>query len=144
MTTFRYRFVHRFRDRHGRLRHYFRRPGFKSVALPGAPGSTEFKAAYDAALAGDTAPKIHVGEGRLRQGTIGALVSTYLASAAFRTLSPNTQATYRGIIERFRAEHAAGPVAGLSVSTSQSCLPARRQRQRPQTTGCEWSGCSCS
>jgi len=113
MTTFRYRFVHRFRDRHGRLRHYFRRPGFKSLALPGAPGSTEFKAAYDAALAGDSAPKIHVGEGRVRQGTIGALVSTYLASAAFRTLSPNTQATYRGIIERFRAEHAAGPVAGL-------------------------------
>jgi hypothetical protein len=34
-----------------RRRYYFRRRGFKKVALPGLPGSQEFMAAYQAALA---------------------------------------------------------------------------------------------
>ena len=46
-------FVQAFKDRHGRLRHYFRRKGHKRVALPGAPGSREFSDAYRAALAAD-------------------------------------------------------------------------------------------
>jgi hypothetical protein len=33
------KYIHRFRDRHGKTRHYFRRPGFKGTALPGLPGS---------------------------------------------------------------------------------------------------------
>ena len=45
-------FVHSVRDRHGRTRHYFRRLGFKSVRLPGLPGSAEFNRAYEAAHAG--------------------------------------------------------------------------------------------
>lgn len=42
--------IQRFRDRHGHLRHYFRKPGCKRVALPGIPGSEEFMAAYKVAL----------------------------------------------------------------------------------------------
>jgi hypothetical protein len=38
--------VHTFRDRHGRLRRYFRRRGEKAIPLPGDPGSEEFVAAY--------------------------------------------------------------------------------------------------
>jgi hypothetical protein len=45
------KYIHRFRDRHGKTRHYFRRPGFKGTALPGLPGSAEFMEAYQAALA---------------------------------------------------------------------------------------------
>lgn len=44
-----YRFVHSFTDRHGKVRHYFRRAGVPRIALP-APNSPEFRAAYDAAL----------------------------------------------------------------------------------------------
>ena len=45
------KFVHGFTDRHGRARFYLRRPGFKSIPLPGLPWSPEFMASYEAALA---------------------------------------------------------------------------------------------
>jgi integrase len=46
------KYVQGFIDRHGKPRFYFRRPGFKSVPLPGLPWSPEFMAAYAEALAG--------------------------------------------------------------------------------------------
>jgi hypothetical protein len=49
------KYVHRFRDRHGHLRHYFRRDG-RRLPLPGLVGSEEFLAAYQAALAGESVP----------------------------------------------------------------------------------------
>jgi T5orf172 domain len=51
--TIKYRklpYLHRFRDRHGELRIYFRKKGFPSVTLPPA-GTPEFELAYQAALA---------------------------------------------------------------------------------------------
>jgi hypothetical protein len=73
MTRIRLQYVNSFRDRHGQLRHYFRRPGYKSVALPGLPGSAEFMESYQAALAGETAPRVEIGASRTRPGTIAAL-----------------------------------------------------------------------
>jgi hypothetical protein len=37
------KYVQGFIDRHGKARFYFRRPGFKSVSLPGLPWSPEFQ-----------------------------------------------------------------------------------------------------
>jgi len=51
MANIRLRYVKAYVDRHGKARHYFRKPGCKPVALPGLPGSDEFMAAYSAALA---------------------------------------------------------------------------------------------
>jgi hypothetical protein len=49
MKTLRY--VQSFVDRKsGTVYHYFRRPGYKRVPLPGLPGSREFMAAYQDAL----------------------------------------------------------------------------------------------
>src|SRR5690348_1795020 len=45
-----------FIDRYGKARWYFRRAGFKRMALPGLPWSPEFMAAYEQALAGQPAP----------------------------------------------------------------------------------------
>jgi hypothetical protein len=39
-----------FIDRHGKVRWYFRRAGFKKVPLPGLPWSPEFMAAYEHAI----------------------------------------------------------------------------------------------
>ena len=36
MTKVNLKYIHSFTDRHGKPRHYFRRPGFKQVALLGA------------------------------------------------------------------------------------------------------------
>lgn len=52
LRRFKLKYTNSFRDRGGRIRHYFRRNG-KSVALPGVPGSTKFMQAYAVAMADD-------------------------------------------------------------------------------------------
>ena len=41
------RFVHRFQDRHGRIRYYFRHPKVGNFLLRGAPGSADFLREYE-------------------------------------------------------------------------------------------------
>ena len=98
-------FVHSVRDRHGRTRHYFRRLGFKSVRLPGLPGSAEFNRAYEAAKAGGTAPRIEIGAARTKPGTVAAAVALYFQSMAFGNLAPGTQRDRRRVLEHFREAH---------------------------------------
>jgi integrase len=97
------RYVHGYLDRHGRPRHYLRRPGRKEVPLPGLPWSTEFMDAYDAAM--NRAVPIIIGAKRSAPGTVAEAVARYLGSVAFAGLAPSTQAMRRAILERFRAEH---------------------------------------
>ena len=102
MTNLRLAYVHRFKDRHGHVRHYFRRPGSPRVTLPGLPGSAEFMAAYAAALDGKRVP---IGSDRAGVGTFNALAVAYYSSADFAQLATVTKATYRNVIEGFRAVH---------------------------------------
>src|SRR5512139_1011284 len=106
-------FVHEFRDRHGKTRRYFRRPGFKRVVLPGLPGSDEFMEAYQRALDPKTAPRIEIGADRTAAGTVADLVARYYRSAEFLGLKAGTQSTYRSIIESFREAHGDKRVAKL-------------------------------
>jgi integrase len=112
MTRLRLQFIHEFRDRHGKVRRYFRRPGCNVVPLPGLPGSAEFIAAYQAALAGITAPPM-IGASRTKPGTVNAAIVGYYQSLAFRSLAPGTQAMRRAILERFRVEHGEKRLATL-------------------------------
>jgi integrase len=106
------KYVQQFVDRHGHPRFYFRRPGFKRVALPGLPGSSEFMNAYAEALAaGEPAPP--VGLRQIRPGTINALAVSYFNSRDFRKLAPTTQVSYRGFIDRLCEVDGDKPVAGL-------------------------------
>jgi integrase len=105
--------VQTFRDRHGKLRCYFRKKGFKRVPLLGQPGSAEFMAAYQAALDGITALPLEIGATRTKAGTISALIIKFYNWRGFATLAPSTQKTYRGIIENFRTYHGDKPVAML-------------------------------
>lgn len=95
-------YVQRFKDRHGRVRHYYRRKGFATVALPGDPGSREFMAAY--ADAHGRAPPTY-SEKRVQPKSINALMMEYYRSADFMDLEPQTQKNYRGILDRFRATY---------------------------------------
>jgi integrase len=104
MTRIKLDYVHEYRDRHSKVRRYFRRPGFKRIALPGLPGSDEFMTAYQLALAGQPS-RIEVGAGRTRPGTVNAAIVGYYTSVAFRSLAAGTQKLQRSILERFRAEH---------------------------------------
>jgi integrase len=111
MTRIKLTYVHQFTDRHGKARHYFRRPGYKRTPLPGLPGSTEFMAAYAAAL--DHTPRHELGASRTIAGTINSVAVGYLSCAAFHNLAPISQRHYRGIIERIRRDHGDKRVALL-------------------------------
>ena len=92
------KFVKAYIDRNGHARFYFRRTGFKAVALPGLPWSPEFMAAYSAAMAGEP-PKVIVAP-KAKQGSFAALAASYFASPAYLALKPNTKTIYNNAIER--------------------------------------------
>jgi hypothetical protein len=77
MSRIRLKYVQAWVDREGRVHRYFRRPGFPRLRLPGLPGSTEFMAAYQTALAG---PRTAIGAGRSKPGSVSAVVTEYFDS----------------------------------------------------------------
>ena len=83
-------YVDGFRDRHGKNRYYFRRKG-KRVKLSGTPGSVEFMAAYNAALADTPAAPVI----RAQAGSFDALREEYLQSAEFGSLRETTRREMR-------------------------------------------------
>ncbi|MDQ6703220.1 MAG: hypothetical protein M3Z96_09035 [Pseudomonadota bacterium] len=110
MASLPLKFVNCYRDRHGKVRHYFRRRGFK----PGLPGSAEFMAAYQAALGGATTPPIEIGAGRIKPGSVAAAVTAYLGSIDFGNLAHATQRDRRRILERFRNDYGGESFAALT------------------------------
>lgn len=113
MTKLRLRYVHRYRDSRGKLRHYLRRPGLPRVPLPGLPGSQEFMEAYQLGLA-NMAPTPDVGAQRTRPGSLSALVVRYYRSAEFAGLAATTRRTRRAILEAFRRVNGDQLVATLT------------------------------
>ena len=67
------KYVHAYLDRHGKPRHYMRRPGRKEVALPGLPWSTEFMDAYQQAL--NNSQHLTIGIRRTKPGTVEEAVA---------------------------------------------------------------------
>jgi hypothetical protein len=108
----RLQFIHEYCDRHGKVRRYFRRPGFKELALPGLPGSEEFMAAYQDALAGQL-PRIEIGASRSKPGSLDALIASYLVSDTFKSLADETQRMRRNILDKMRTNHGGKMVAAL-------------------------------
>jgi integrase len=92
---------------------YFRRPGCARVRLPGLPGSDEFMAAYQAALAA-AEPRQGVGASRNAHGSVAALIGLYADSADFKfgIASSTKEARWR-ILNHLRDEHGAKRVALL-------------------------------
>lgn len=112
-------YVQAFKDRHGRARHYFRRPGFPRVGLPGAVGSEEFMEAYQAASTGS---KREVGIERNEAGSISALIASFYKSADFVSLKEQTKRDYRCTLEAFRQKHGSKPAGRIAVKHVNSIL----------------------
>jgi integrase len=110
MTAIRLRYIQAWVDRDGRVHRYFRKPGHARVRLPGLPCSPEFNRAYEAALDG---PKLAVGAGRNRPGSLSAAIALYFSSLEFNALAEGTRAMRRNILERFREHHGDKPLALL-------------------------------
>ena len=68
-------------------------------------------AAYEAAMSG---PRTAIGAGRIKPGSVAAVVAEYLDSQQFfGSKSAGTQRMRRGILERFRAAYGDRPFASL-------------------------------
>ena len=118
------KFVQAFIDRNGKPRFYFRRPGFKSVALPGLPWSPQFMEVYEAALLGQP---LQIGANRTKPGTVSAAIIGYYSDQSFLTLAPSTQRPLRGIIEHFRADHGDKRIASLQRQHITALLKSKKR-----------------
>jgi enterobacteria phage integrase len=105
-------FVECWRDRHGRLRVYFRKGKGQRIALPSSIGSDEFNIAYQAAFAGQIAKRDE--QRPVQPGTIAALINSYKQCVEYVGLRFTTKAGYATRIEALRTEHGHRMVAGLS------------------------------
>jgi integrase len=121
MTQIKLPFIHEYRDRHGKLRRYVRRPGSRRVALPGLPGTPAFMEAYQDAMTGPLvrprAPKA---------GTLAALAAEFFSSTEFANLKASSQATYRVVL---------GPVLELDGYRLVRDLPPEKARKIIQEIG---------
>src|SRR6266498_2973293 len=106
-------FVEIWRDRHGKVRVYFRKERGRRLPLPQAIGSEEFNAAYQTALLGQPTP-VRNRFVRATPGTIAALIVSYLKSAGYIGLRETTKTGYANRIEVLRTRHGHRTVAGLS------------------------------
>ena len=80
-------------------------------------------AAYEAALAG---PRTAIGAGRIKPGSVSAVVAEYLDSQKFFTSkSAGTQRMRRGILERFRRAYGDRPFALLPPEWIEALLDAK-------------------
>jgi len=118
-------------DRHGNVRIYFRRPGFKKIRLKGLPGSAEFQAAYGEALGLTEGRSDAPGHSRYARGSMAWLCQNYYRSADFRRLDARTQRVRRLILDGL-CIHGAGPLP-YSKLTATSILRWRDSKaDRPE------------
>ena len=117
------KYVQAWVDRDGRARCYFRRRGYPLVQLRSLPWSPSFMAAYEAALTG---PRTAIGAGRIKPGSVAAVVAEYLDSQQFfGSKSAGTQRMRRGILDRFRKAHGDRPFALLPPGWIEALLDAK-------------------
>src|SRR5947209_878932 len=108
-------FVEVWRDRHGRIRIYFRKDRGPRIPMPGKIGSAEFEAAYQAALAGrldlDQARPV---PRRDEADTLGGLITSYTKSAEYLSLRESSRRAYWGRLQLIRGEHGHRSLTGLT------------------------------
>ncbi|CUW41672.1 putative phage Integrase [Magnetospirillum sp. XM-1] len=109
-------YLHAYRDRHGRMRHYYRRDG-RRHPIKGEPGSAEFLAEYQRLHeAAEVKPTPKPGA-----DTFGALVETYYVSPEFsHNLRTSTKAEYRRHIEPMRERWRNVPLIGITKKVVRS------------------------
>jgi hypothetical protein len=107
-------FVERWRDRHGKVRIYYRKGKGPRIALPVTVGSEEFNAAYQATLAGQFETEGPTRPAPAALGSIAALINSYMRSSAYVGLRQTTKAGYASRIEALRRDHGHRSIAGLA------------------------------
>jgi integrase len=122
MTRIKLRYVNEFIDRHGKVRCYFRRPGSRSVRLPGIPGSIEFMEAYQAAVATVAPPPSSLNH--VIRGSLADVTAGYYRSAAFANLSASSQQVYRLVLNPVLAAHGHRLVREMPKTAARNIIEA--------------------
>lgn len=89
-----------YRDRHGKTRYRFRKAGLPTYHFRNPPGTEEFRQEYARALeaVAEALP-------RFDAFTYDALIASFYETTKWNGMQDSSRATYRGIIERFRAKN---------------------------------------
>lgn len=103
----------------GKLYFYIRRKGFLKIRIDGQPGTPEFMASYQDALASCPAR-----ESRHGPGSFGSLVRAFYDSAEFANLKPSSQRTYRYILDSVAVKHGYRPAATLPAEYAEKMIEA--------------------
>ena len=117
--------VSEFADRHGKTRIRGRRAGWPTYYFKSRPPGAAFEEELRHWLSFE-AKRPAIGADRVQPGSIAALVTRYYQSGEYFKLEKSTQATYRGILERFREEHGHRTVAGLDKHAVRKLVEAKR------------------
>lgn len=96
------KYASEFTDNRGKRRMRLRRTGFPTHYVVAARDSPEFTVEYNTWLEGG---KAGAGRDRHAPGTFDDLIARFYASKDWAELKASTQATYRGELERFRADY---------------------------------------
>jgi len=105
--------VEQWRDRHGKLRTYFRKGKGKRISLPADVKSDAFGAAYAAAMAG----QLVTSDSRRqppRRDTVAGLIASYKVSPSYRELRPTTKMGYFSRLAVLQNVHGHRTVSGMT------------------------------
>src|SRR5262245_4490253 len=120
MTRLKLKYINEYCDRHAKVRRYFRRPGCRAIPLPGLPGSIEFMAAYQAALAIVSPPP--PSPRHVIVGSLAEVAARYFRSADFANLSPSSQRSYCVAMKSILAAHGHRPVRELPKVSARNII----------------------
>jgi hypothetical protein len=117
MTKVRLKYLHCFRDRHGKPRCFFRYRGQRwPLPLPGTEG---FATAYDGLLAHIKANPFRSGASvEYLPGSLGWTIEKFLGSPLYSNRAESTKRNYRRILDQLRQNYGAGLLAICSRITS--------------------------
>lgn len=96
------RYVQHYTDQNGKERWYYRRPGFKKIALPD-PRTDAFMEAYRLASIGATAKPRE--EPEYAAESVWSAITAYYQHNSFLRMAPSSRAMRRRILERLRKKH---------------------------------------
>lgn len=106
------RYCSAFTDRHGKQRIRFRRTGWQTRYAQAEPGTPEFTQEY---RTWEREARIQSGADRVTPGSWDDLIARFYRSDKFRSKAAETQRSYRGELERFRAKYGSRRVATMTA-----------------------------
>lgn len=125
------KFVHTYKDRHGKDRVYFNKAGRPKIALRGPVGSEAFWIDYHSAATGMTKATPAIGAERVLPGSLDDAVHRYFASPEYLGLAPSTQIVVRRQLDAFRQAKDRGqrPIKALERAHVKAILAGMADRK---------------